>query len=795
MGTENSKGSKVFALAGKIQRGGLAEVPMGITINEIVYEIGGGIKGDKKFKAVQMGGPSGGCIPASMGDLRIDYQQINKTGAIMGSGGLVVMDETTCMVDMAKFFLRFTQDESCGKCTFCRIGTKRMLEILERITDGKGEEGDVALLQHLAYQIKNNTICGLGQTAPNPVLTTLKYFPEEYEAHIRHKKCPAHSCPGAPHLYDTGRRVQGLHGLRQGMSGGGHQRGKEEGPYDRSGALHQVRQVFRNLQVQRSAQRLRWRSTMTEQLKIKINDREYAANPGDTILDVVRRHEIDTIPTLCHDPKLPPYGSCYLCVVEVEGLEKLVPSCSSPVAPGMAIHTNNERIRESRKTALELLLSNHYADCLGPCTQTCPAGVDVQGYIALMSMGRHREAVRLIKEKNPLPLVCGRVCVRECETACRRNLVDDRVGIDYLKRYAADIDIENPWVPDLPIRETARKVAVVGGGPAGLTCAYFLDPQRLQGDHLRELAEAGRHAALRHPRIPAPQGPPRPGDQMDHRPGGGGQDRDEMWARTFSLQSPERDAGSMRSFSPWARKKQRPWASTGEEQTGRASSAASISSAGCRPTSRPRLHGTVVVVGGGNTAVDAARTALRIGAEKVVILYRRTMKEMPAHQMEIDAAAEEGVEMIFLSAPLSIVAKDGRIEALRCIRMELGEPDASPAAGARCLSKGPSTTCRAISSSLQSGRISTSPRSIVESGLTTTRQKAIVVDKGSFATSMPGRLCGRRRGDRARGGHRCHRPRPGRGPGHRPVHKDRRDGTCGRGLPKPQGGLRRDPGK
>ncbi len=194
MGTENSKGSKVFALAGKIKQGGLAEVPMGITINEIVYEIGGGIKGDKKFKAVQMGGPSGGCIPASMGDLRIDYQQINKTGAIMGSGGLVVMDETTCMVDMAKFFLRFTQDESCGKCTFCRIGTTRMLEILERITEGKGEEGDVALLQRLASQIRNNSICGLGQTAPNPVLTTLRYFPEEYEAHIRDKKCPAHSC-------------------------------------------------------------------------------------------------------------------------------------------------------------------------------------------------------------------------------------------------------------------------------------------------------------------------------------------------------------------------------------------------------------------------------------------------------------------------------------------------------------------------------------------------------------------------------------------------------------------------
>jgi NADH-quinone oxidoreductase subunit F len=168
---------------------------MGVSIREVVMDIGGGIKAGGRFKAVQMGGPSGGCIPESLADTPIDYDSLNKTGAIMGSGGLVVMDETTCMVDMAKFFLRFTQDESCGKCTFCRIGTKRMLEVLERITDGKGEEGDTDLLKELAYQIRNNTVCGLGQTAPNPVLTTLRYFPEEYEAHIREKKCPAHSCP------------------------------------------------------------------------------------------------------------------------------------------------------------------------------------------------------------------------------------------------------------------------------------------------------------------------------------------------------------------------------------------------------------------------------------------------------------------------------------------------------------------------------------------------------------------------------------------------------------------------
>ncbi|MCK4835096.1 MAG: NADH-quinone oxidoreductase subunit NuoF [Candidatus Aminicenantes bacterium] len=195
MGTEQSKGTKVFALAGKIVRSGLAEVPMGMTINEVVFDVGGGIKDDRKFKAVQMGGPSGGCIPASMGDLKIDYDEITQTGAIMGSGGLIVLDETTCMVDLAKFFLNFTQNESCGKCTFCRIGTKRMLEILDRITMGEGKEEDLDLLESLAYKIKDSSLCGLGQTAPNPVLTTLKYFREEYEAHIRDKKCPAHICP------------------------------------------------------------------------------------------------------------------------------------------------------------------------------------------------------------------------------------------------------------------------------------------------------------------------------------------------------------------------------------------------------------------------------------------------------------------------------------------------------------------------------------------------------------------------------------------------------------------------
>ena len=194
LGTENSKGTKVFALTGKVKNGGLVEIPMGVPVKDVIFGPGGGIKDDKAFKAVQMGGPSGGCIPAALSDTIIDYRSLAATGAIMGSGGMVVMDETTCMVDMARFFLDFTCKESCGKCVHCRIGTKRMLEILEHITKGEGKEGDIELLEDLGQQVKGGSLCGLGQTAPNPVLTTIKYFRNEYEDHINHKKCTAHQC-------------------------------------------------------------------------------------------------------------------------------------------------------------------------------------------------------------------------------------------------------------------------------------------------------------------------------------------------------------------------------------------------------------------------------------------------------------------------------------------------------------------------------------------------------------------------------------------------------------------------
>ena len=194
LGTPDSRGTKVFAITGKIKRGGLVEIPMGKKLSDVIFGIGGGMKTDKEFKCVQLGGPSGGCIPADMQDTEIDYKKLSATGAIMGSGGMVVMDESTCMVGMARFFLDFTAKESCGKCTHCRIGTKRLLEILDRICKGEGKEGDIELLEETCNEIKAGALCGLGQTAPNPVLTTIKYYRDEYEAHIKEKRCPAGEC-------------------------------------------------------------------------------------------------------------------------------------------------------------------------------------------------------------------------------------------------------------------------------------------------------------------------------------------------------------------------------------------------------------------------------------------------------------------------------------------------------------------------------------------------------------------------------------------------------------------------
>ena len=475
---------------------------------------------------------------------------------------------------------------------------------------------------------------------------------------------------------------------------------------------------------------------MADKIKVTINGKDYMTEPGRMILEVVREHRIDDIPTLCWDPKLPPYGSCYLCVVEVKGLEKLVPSCSSPVSEGMAVFTDNDRIRQSRKTALELLLSNHYADCLGPCKQTCPAGVDVQGYIALTAAGKYKEAVRLIKAVNPLPLVCGRVCVRECETVCRRNLVDDRVGIDFLKRYVSDIDIEDPWTPHV-MPSNGKNVAIIGGGPAGLTAAYYLV---LRGYGVTIFEKSPELGGMLRYGIPEYRLPKKTLDREIKwiTDLGVKVETNKTMGEDFNLESLKK-AGFDAIFVAIGAQKAKSMGLTGEQAT-----------VGILPGADflhqlqgeiPKVYGRVVVVGGGNTAVDAARTSLRIGADKVAILYRRTRKEMPANEMEIEAADEEGIEMIFLSAPTGIVTKDNRLEALTCIRMELGEPDASgrrspvPMKGSEY-----DLTCdfvvSAIGQDIDLGLINAG------SQLAVTRQNVIVINKETFETSIPGVFAG-----------------------------------------------------
>jgi len=476
---------------------------------------------------------------------------------------------------------------------------------------------------------------------------------------------------------------------------------------------------------------------MTTNFNITINGKEYAASPGQSILDVVRANKIDEIPTLCWDPKLPAYGSCYLCVVEVKGLEKLVPSCSSPVAPGMSVETNNARITESRRTALELLLSNHYADCLGPCTQTCPAGVDVQGYIALMAMGKFSEAVKLIKQTNPLPIVCGRVCVRECEAACRRNKVDERVGIDYLKRYAADIDLDAPWTPEVAPKN-GKKVAVVGGGPAGLTAAYFLT---LKGYQVT-LHEASPHLGgmLRYgiPEYRLPK------ETLDREIKwitdlGVKVKKNSVLGKDFTIKSLKKEKFDA-IFLALGAQVGKAMGIKGEDETPGVIRGADFLRQ-LQGKEIPEIYGNVVVVGGGNTAIDAARSALRMGAKKVTLLYRRTKKEMPAHEMEIDAALEEGVELIELSAPVGIKMKKGRLAALTCIRMELGAPDASgrrspvPKKGSEYDLKA-DFAISAIGQDIDLGTIA------ADGKLKTKWGSVIVTKEGTLETSIPGVFAG-----------------------------------------------------
>ena len=413
-----------------------------------------------------------------------------------------------------------------------------------------------------------------------------------------------------------------------------------------------------------------------ELVKLQIDGRRVIAEDRMTILEVARANGIGSIPTLCHDGRLEPFSSCFLCVVKVKGARSLVPACSTKVSQGMEVETTNAEIRRSRKAALELLLSNHFADCIGPCQLACPAGVDVQGYVALAALGRYRDALAIVKERNPLPAVCGRICTRPCEvTGCRRGLVDEAVAIDSVKRFLADLDLagEAPWRPEVA-PPNGRKVAVVGAGPAGLSCAFYLARRGYAVELLEAQPEAGGMLRYGIPEYRLPK------DVLDLEVSqildlGVRLSTNVRLGRDFTVAS-LRQGGFDAVFlglGAWEGSRMRV---ADEDSPGVLSGIEFLGRLGLRRN--VELYGRVLVVGGGNTAIDCARTALRLGAGEVRLLYRRTRAEMPANGAEIVEAEHEGVRMDFLVAPVRVLRReDGRVAGLECVRMELGEPDAS----------------------------------------------------------------------------------------------------------------------
>ena len=507
-GTEKSKGTKVFALAGDVVNTGIIEVPIGKPLGDILFSIGGGMRDKKRFKAAQIGGPSGGCVTRDNLNTATDYESLKKLGAIMGSGGLIAMNEDTCMVDTARFFMDFIRDESCGKCAACRIGTTRMLEILERITNGKGEEGDIELLEELGETIQDAAMCGLGQTAPNPVLSTIKYFREEYEEHIRDKYCRASVCA-------------------------------------------------------------------------------------------------------------------------------------------------------------ELFIS--------PCENTCPANINVPGYIRLIAAGRFDDAYQLIRQENPFPAVCGRICTHPCEAKCRRRTLDEAISICELKRFAADYAYKNekPYAQDLVFPRNGKRVAIVGAGTSGLTCGYYLVRIGYDVNVFEAEPMAGGVLAFGIPEYRLPKKVLQHEIDLIARSGVNIHLNTEVGKDiTFKALQAQYDAIYVATGTQFPEKVNIP----GEELSGVIH--------GIHFLKNVNLHRyvdigkTVAIIGGGNTAIDSARTAVRLGAEKVMILYRRTRDSMPAYAQEVQAAIEEGVELIELVAPVRFIGnRRGKVIKIECRRMMLGDFD------------------------------------------------------------------------------------------------------------------------
>ena len=509
LGTEKSKGTKVFALAGAVNNTGLVEVPIGISLGELIYDIGGGIADGKPFKAAQLGGPSGGCIPKEHLNVPLDYESLNELGAIMGSGGLIVMDEESCMVDVARFFLEFVQEESCGKCTPCRVGTKRLLEILERICNGKGEEGDIEKLITLGNQIKETALCGLGKTAANPVLSTIRHFREEYEEHIREKKCRAGVCIG-----------------------------------------------------------------------------------------LVR----------------------------------------------------------------------------APCQSACPASVDVPGFISLVGEKRYAEALKLHRERNPFAAACARICFHSCEEHCRRATLDSPLAIRGIKRFM----VEQEMIIQVPEcrenkKNAARKIAIIGAGPAGLSCAYFLARLGYKPEVFEAAPRPGGMMTQTIPSYRLPREILAREIRMIERLGVDIQ-CDKVLGRDFTLQS-LKEQGYEAVFIGVGAPDGLKLGLSGENAEGVTEAMTFLREYNIRGSVPVGKH--VVIIGGGNAAIDAARTAARLDAETVTILYRRTREQMPAYEEEIEEAEAEGVKLQLLTSPEEIVVTDGKVTGIRCKPMALGAFDRS----------------------------------------------------------------------------------------------------------------------
>ncbi|MEG2212751.1 MAG: FAD-dependent oxidoreductase, partial [Clostridiales bacterium] len=467
-----------------------------------------------------------------------------------------------------------------------------------------------------------------------------------------------------------------------------------------------------------------------EKIRLNINGKEVAGYRGQTILAVAQENGIQ-IPTLCFDQRMETYGSCGICVVEAEGSHKLLRSCATEIAEGMVIKTDTQRVRESRKTNLELLLSNHVGDCRPPCVLACPAHTDCQGYVGLIANGENAEALKLIKEQIPLPASIGRVCPHPCETACRRKLVEEPISILNLKRYAADIDLASaaPYLPDCAA-ESGYRIAVVGGGPGGLSAAYYL---AIAGHSVTIFDAMPKMGGMLRYGIPEYRLPKEVLDQeiaLIAAMGVTMQNKVKI-GRDITIASLREDFDAVLvAIGAWTSSGMR---CPGEDLPGVYGGIHFLRQI---VANEPVTIGKkVAVVGGGNTAMDACRTAIRLGAEQVYTIYRRTKDEMPAEKIEIEEAEQEGVIFKYLVNPLEIIAgKDGRVKKIKLQQMSLGEPDASgrrrpvPIEGAEEILD-VDTVIAAIGQGIDPNGID---------GVAQTKWHTIAADVNTFVTDQPG---------------------------------------------------------